>query len=799
MAHPTTNKPLPRTNPDQTMTFPPTQPAAEDFRALAQIPNWGTIKLTTPQKLHSYNDDLIIESYVTSKYHLAGMQRSGIFESIIDAKNYEEHMTKACQTEFFLAKDTKLPSDLDNALNFHAKATPTEIRSFWAHQTARITSLSQAAQKTQSEWDKLIPTEISYSAKGIRTAALSHLLSSQNMGGQRWIAQFTFGFPIVGTLSQKGVFPPSEKVLPTPISPEELWVDAKARFAERSTRSSKRDNLALWNEAIEQVKTGWLEKHQVISNTGRLANEPDTPLNLAFRFGVQQPDKVRAVDDLRHARTNTACQIATPNTLPTWDHIAQLALTGAAYQTNWSFFKEDHASAYKWLPLQPDHARYAAVALQSPVDGNWYSFTPRALMFGSVASVLHYTCLSRIIASLACRLLGIPMVGYIDDFGALCRTELLAEARVAFRILCNAIGVELKSSKADAGNSITFLGLKGTFPSTANIGQLLVSLPPEKAEKWAKLIDAVVSTGSINHSTLEKLIGKISFSQTAIFGKFARTMISPLHHKLHAKSYRERISIQEKRVFQWWAATLRSLKPRIATPKPKFPELIIYTDAATRTNTICAVLFDPIAFATNKSLIIIQSDTVPIEWHRAFGSTNLIEGLEMLALVSFVVEHGPQLAGRSVAAYVDNNCALTALIKGSAKSEVLNNLVQLFWYYVQKFDIKIWLERVPSTRNVADLPTRNKLIPFKAGITRKFTKLMELFQELKTKMSQTQHERDLILGNKWSSKLLMNVPHPKVRSYPYKRTQCSASGHPKRPIAQQAVTTKTRGIPPTQY
>ena len=56
------------------------------------------------------------------------------------------------------------------------------------------------------------------------------------------------------------------------------------------------------------------------------------------------------------------------------------------------------------------------------------------------------------------------MVGYIDDFGALCRTELLADAQLAFRSLRQAIGVCLKPDKADAGNQIVFLGLKGTSP-----------------------------------------------------------------------------------------------------------------------------------------------------------------------------------------------------------------------------------------------------------------------------------------------------------------------------------------------
>ena len=64
-------------------------------------------------------------------------------------------------------------------------------------------------------------------------------------------------------------------------------------------------------------------------------------------------------------------------------------------------------------------------------------------MVGPTASVLHYTYVSRIKASLDFRLLGIFTVGTIEDFGAQFRSELLGEAKIAFRALCRAIGFVL--------------------------------------------------------------------------------------------------------------------------------------------------------------------------------------------------------------------------------------------------------------------------------------------------------------------------------------------------------------------
>ena len=118
--------------------------------------------------------------------------------------------------------------------------------------------------------------------------------------------------------------------------------------------------------------------------------------------------------------------------------------------------------------------------------------------------------------------MGIPMVGYIDDFWAICRSDLLDDAGLAFRSLCRALGVALKPGKADAGNAIDFIGLFGGSPSPANDYQLRISLPHGEARRRAVLIDETFKNGPIQLSTLGKLIGKISFSQTSLFGELSR-------------------------------------------------------------------------------------------------------------------------------------------------------------------------------------------------------------------------------------------------------------------------------------
>ena len=79
-------------------------------------------------------------------------------------------------------------------------------------------------------------------------------------------------------------------------------------------------------------------------------------------------------------------------------------------------------------------------------------------------------------------------------------------------------------AKSEVGQAITFLGLLGTSPSKANGFTLLVSLPGEKRERsMVGPIASYLDQNSLSYKKMGKLIGRLSFAQTLLFGKFART------------------------------------------------------------------------------------------------------------------------------------------------------------------------------------------------------------------------------------------------------------------------------------
>ena len=141
------------------------------------------------------------------------------------------------------------------------------------------------------------------------------------------------------------------------------------------------------------------------------------------------------------------------------------------------------------------------------------------------------------------------MVGYIDDFGALPPSGIAKEDLFVSTQLCVRVGIVLKSDKSQAANKITFLGLLVGFPNSDSDFHIRISLRKEKAERWASAVEEIITQGAITRDPIGKLIWELIFSQTSIFGKFARTMTAPLYTKLHARNFIGELSLRGGREF----------------------------------------------------------------------------------------------------------------------------------------------------------------------------------------------------------------------------------------------------------
>ena len=97
---------------------------------------------------------------------------------------------------------------------------------------------------------------------------------------------------------------------------------------------------------------------------------------------------------------------------------------------------------------------------------------PRTLLFGAAASALRYNCFSRIMAALANRFLGLPVLNYFDDFGCPLPGSLCKGGLRIFSTFSQEAGALLEGRKSLAGRQASFLGLPRVLPGPGQWGDI---------------------------------------------------------------------------------------------------------------------------------------------------------------------------------------------------------------------------------------------------------------------------------------------------------------------------------------
>ena len=398
----------------------------------------------------------------------------------------------------------------------------------------------------------------------------------------------------------------------------------------------------------------------------------------------------------------------------------------------WSFLKTDHASAYKQLPLRPDRAQLAAISLRGPTSDQWVAFRSRTLAFGSAAAVLHNNCPSWCLAALIAKTLGVPMIGYFGEYGAFVPADLEGDAEETIDGFMTSLVIIMKDDKRLKGSGITFRGLRGDFPSPLNDMKLSISLPDPKTRAWCDVIGRLITLGVATEKELQTAVGRLSFAQTCGYGKMGRSMISPFYEKLKAQTYHPLLADRELNALRRWALALGAMKPRAVSPYQKYPDLTAYTDAATSTQIICALVIQVDQFKSSHTISECIAMTTGKRRKSIFNKTNYIYGLEMLAAAALVIDPKADIDGKAIVFYIDNDNAAKALVGNKSDTRAIQVATLLVWHMLALMGVRAWFEWVGADYNPADTPppppARRHPLPFPARAMYQFRNLERAHQ-----------------------------------------------------------------------
>ena len=147
------------------------------------------------------------------------------------------------------------------------------------------------------------------------------------------------------------------------------------------------------------------------------------------------------------------------------------------------------------------------------------------------------------IASLACRALKLPCVGYYDDFAIVTPRILIDKALEAPAKLNDFLLIILEKKKSEAGRVLEFLGI--TIYFSISYEEAITSLQPSKSriQKLVELTEHLATKTYITLAELQLAAGKLCFAQTMIMGRFGRAAMRPFFRAHRARRWKTHASL----------------------------------------------------------------------------------------------------------------------------------------------------------------------------------------------------------------------------------------------------------------
>ena len=215
------------------------------------------------------------------------------------------------------------------------------------------------------------------------------------------------------SVPNSGLFSPGFK--PASMTVQSLEADAELsnRIILQGIRSSGSAELdkEVIRKTLEEKEAGWLLG-------------PVDPKSLpegsivSRRFGLQQPGKVRLIDDFSASNVNSTVQTTETPKPHSTDVIASLGVALLESFPNMLMLGRtfDLKAAYRQLGVRLSSLKYSYIACFDPYSGGPLVFQMLAVPFGASRSVYSFLRIVNSLWWLGCRCLGLQWTNHYDDF-----------------------------------------------------------------------------------------------------------------------------------------------------------------------------------------------------------------------------------------------------------------------------------------------------------------------------------------------------------------------------------------------
>ena len=600
-----------------------------------------------------------------------------------------------------------LPAQVADALDW-CSSRPPEQRVAAREATIRHIERHAAALKNSGEvesWFRGADEIMRAVSDGVNGPLLEHLAKESGFHDLEAVSLFRCGAPMTGKLPVTGNGDTID-VHEEAQSRDELLCDCRTANMRLIRQLHKDEHSSDLLKQIEDDASNQQRMTAPVPICERVLEQGVVSRRFSRVQGTR-PDgslKVRAVDDCTGSGLNAT---TAPGEKLHHHHLDQLLAVAAAVRATDMeipmLWKADIDAAYRRIPVMPEDRELLHVAVLH--EGVTMVARHHAAPFGAVASVHAWERCGALLWHIACAILHLPVLRYVDDFFSAesptcCKHSMHVFARLITAVLGS---TAISKHKLEWGNPLTILGLTLTLRSD----DIMCAPDRKKAEKWAGVLKNVINDNVMAPGDASKMAGRLSFASQHMFLKLGRAMLRPFFAQQYAPPKGQKAGGDLITACKWWIEVLERHRHQTCPWNPcDFEVVEILCDARGDPPRIAAVL------ASSAREIMHTDMETPPQFMRALSprGESQIMGQEMLAVLLALTVFQQHIAGKVARVWTDNVGGEGALRRGSARQADHNRISLAVWSHAAQVPCGLWFERVPSEANIADLPSREDYV-----------------------------------------------------------------------------------------
>ena len=598
-------------------------------------------------------------------------------------------------------KEVEAAPELRQAISWAAQRCPADVVAGREAVTRAIECEGAELRESGAveRWFAGADAHVRQVAREVNGPLLERLARRSDFHDPGAVELFRRGAPFVGLLPCSGNGVP----IAQPVAPRkrELLADVEGRNRRvlARLRDDERGSELLAQARKEAAETGRISAPVPVEEVD-LSSILLSPRFPVLKLKADGSLGVRAVDDCTASEANAG---TAPSEKLGVDGIDKLHLLAQWFVAETgelpSFLKADIDAAFRRVPLEPGQRHLCWVVFRA--EGLTWCACHYAACFGAVSSVHSWDRVGSLVTHIIRWAVKIALLRYVDDKFAPERQDTVKHAMgIVARLVRALLGeTAVAPRKLECGRALVILGLS----VRADWHGFHCTPDEAKRRKWRAKLEEALRTGFLHPGACSKLAGALSWAAANAFHRLGRAMLRPLF--CHAKGRRPEVRRELRLAMRWWMHVLDyDLHQERPWREAVGDHATLIVDARSTPPRLAAVFIPPAGE-------VQFCDMAPGEKalrHFCQRGDGGILALELLAIALGLSTFAEQLAGGTVVVFSDNTGAERATARGSAATWDYSAVVHCLWRFAAKHGFGMWLERVGTKDNIADLPSREE-------------------------------------------------------------------------------------------